>query len=72
MDLLPNITTKIECTNWENVIFVPAILSLMPIRNKFYNLVPIISILQFQDFLNQFQGYINRIKYFKKTFYHLP
>ena len=72
MDSLPNITTKIECTTWENVTFVPAILSLMPIRNKFYNLVPIISILQFQDFLNQFQGYINRIKYFKKTFYHLP
>lgn len=72
MDSLPNTKTKIECTNWENVTFVPAILSLMPIRNKFYNLVPIISILQFQDFLNQFQGYINRIKYFKKTFYHLP
>ena len=71
MDSLPNIKTKIECTNWENGIFVPAILSLIPIRNKFYNLVPIIPILQFQDFLNQFQSYISRIKYFKKKFYHL-
>ena len=71
MDSLPNIKTKIKCTNWKNVLFVPAILSLMPIRNKFYNLVPIIPILQFQDFLNQFQGYFSRIKHFKKNFYHL-
>ena len=71
MDSLPTITTKLECTTWENVTFIPAILSLIPIRNKFYDLVPIIPILQFQDFLNQFQSYITRIKYFKKTFYHL-
>ena len=71
MDSLPNISTKLECTMWKNGIFIPAILSLVPNRYKFCNLVPIIPILQLQDFLNQLRGNIQQIKIFKKTFSHL-
>jgi hypothetical protein len=68
---LPNISTKLECASWEFGIFIPAILSLVSNRHKFYNSVPIIPILKFQDFLNQLLGNIQKIKFFKKRFQHL-
>ena len=71
MDSLPNISTKIECTTWKNGIFIPAILSLVPNRYKFCNLVPIIPILQLQDFLNQLRGNTQQIRIFKKKFNYL-
>jgi hypothetical protein len=68
---LPNISNKLECDSWEFAIFVPAILSLISNRHKFYNSVPIIPILKFQNFLNQLVGNMHQIKFFKKKFNHL-
>ena len=71
LEFLPSISKKIECVEWDYGIFIPAVLSLMPNRIKFSNLVPIIPILQFQDFLNQLFGNLQQIKSYKKFFYHL-
>jgi len=67
-DSLPNIALKLECTKWSEAKFIPCILSLMPSPFKFYNQVPIVPILQLQDFLNQLPAYIGSIKFFPKTF----
>lgn len=71
MKFLPNISTKLECASWEFGIFIPAILLLISNPQKFYDSVPLIPILQFQDFLNQLLGNMQQIKFFKKSFHHL-
>jgi transcription initiation factor IIE alpha subunit len=72
LKFLPNISTKLECTSWEFGIFIPAVLTLVSNRQKFYDSVPIIPILQFQDFLNQLEGNMRQLEFFKKIFNHLP
>lgn len=69
---LPSFSKNIECAQWDYGLFIPAILTLLPAKDKFHNSVPIIPILQFQDFINQLFGYLQKIKSFKKNFYHLP
>jgi hypothetical protein len=71
MNFLPNISTKLEFVTWDSTIFIPAILSLISNRYKFFDSVPIIPILKFQDFLNQLRGNLEQLKFFKKTFSHL-
>ncbi len=68
---LPNTSSKIECAKWEGAKFVPAILSLMHGSFKFYDQVPIVPVLQLQDFLTQLPAYTDSLKYFSKTFSHL-
>jgi Holliday junction resolvase-like predicted endonuclease/predicted transcriptional regulator len=67
-DSLPNIALKLECTRWSEAKFVPSILSLMPSSFKFYYEVPIVPVLQLQDFINQLPAYIDSLKNFPKTF----
>jgi len=67
-DSLPNIALKLECAKWREAKFIPAILSLLPSSFKFYYEVPIVPILQLQDFLNQLPLYAESMKYFPKTF----
>ncbi len=67
-DLLPNVSLKLECTKWSEAKFIPCILSLVPSPFKFYNKVPIVPILQVQDFINQMPAYIQSLKFFPKTF----
>jgi Holliday junction resolvase-like predicted endonuclease len=68
---LPNISLEIECAKWNKAKLVPAILVLMPGSFKFYDKVPIVPVLQLQDFLNQLPAYIESLKYFPKEFGHL-
>jgi Holliday junction resolvase-like predicted endonuclease len=68
---LPNISLEIECTKWDKAKLVPVILSLTPGIFKFYDKVPIVPVLQLQDFLNQLPAYIESLKYFLKEFSHL-
>jgi len=63
---LPKLTEKIECTSWNRVKLVPAVLSLTAVRSKFYNKVPIVPVLQLQDFLNQLTAYVDSLKHFSK------
>ena len=68
---LPNISLKIECAKWDKAKLVPAILVLIPGSFKFYDKVPIVPVLQLQDFLSQLPAYIESLKYFLKEFNHL-
>jgi Holliday junction resolvase-like predicted endonuclease len=67
-DSLPNPSLKLECTRWSYAKFMPAILSIMPSAFKFYDKVPVVPILQLQDFLNQLPAYTETLKLFTKTF----
>ena len=65
---LPNTTLNLECTRWSEARFMPAILSLMPSAFKFYIKVPVVPILQLQDFLNQVLCYTEDLRLIKKNF----
>jgi hypothetical protein len=67
-DSLPNPKLDLECTRWRDAKFLPAVLSLMPSSIKFCDKVPIVPILQLQDFLNQLPVHIESLKYYQKTF----
>jgi Holliday junction resolvase-like predicted endonuclease len=68
---LPHVSLEIECTKWNKAKFIPTVLSLTQGRFKFYNIVPIVPVLQLQDFLNQLPAYTESLKYFSKEFDHL-
>ncbi len=65
-EFLPKLTEKIECTSWSTVKLVPAILSLTTVRSKFYNKVPIVPVLQLQDFISQLPAYMDSLKHFSR------
>ena len=67
VESLPNPVVKIEFATWQTATFVPAVLSLTESRLKFYDDVPIIPVMQFQDFINQLPAYMTEIKHFKKS-----
>jgi Holliday junction resolvase-like predicted endonuclease len=67
-DSLPNLSLKLECTRWSNAKFMPVILSIVPSAFKFYGNVPVVPILQLQDFLNQLPAYTETLKLFTKAF----
>jgi Holliday junction resolvase-like predicted endonuclease len=48
---------KFDFASWDNAKIVPAVLSLFPGRFKFYDDMPIVPVLQFQDFINQLPAY---------------
>jgi Holliday junction resolvase-like predicted endonuclease len=63
---MPKLTEKIDCASWNRVKLLPAVLSLTAVRSKFYNKVPIVPVLQLQDFLNQLPAYMDSLKHFSK------
>jgi Holliday junction resolvase-like predicted endonuclease len=63
---LPDPTVKFEFATWDFVKFVPAVLSLVTGRFKFYENVPIVSVLQLQDFLNQLPAYVDSLRHFPR------
>jgi Holliday junction resolvase-like predicted endonuclease len=63
---LPELTDKVECALWDRVKLVPAVLSLVKSRFKFYDNVPIVPVLQLQDFLSQLPAYADSLKHFSK------
>lgn len=70
-DSLPNTKLQLECTKWKKAQFMPAILSLVQGNYKFYDNVPIVPVLQLQDFVNQLPAYTYSLKSFAKNFEHL-
>jgi Holliday junction resolvase-like predicted endonuclease len=70
-DALPNVSIGIECAKWSKAKFVPAVLVLLPNRFKFCDGVPIVPVLQLQDFLSQLPLELDSVKYFDKEFTHL-
>jgi Holliday junction resolvase-like predicted endonuclease len=70
-DTLPAASLKIECAKWSKSKFVPVILSLIPSSFKFYDNVPVVPVLQLQDFLIQLPAQVESLTYFTKEFRHL-
>lgn len=68
---LPNVSLEIECAKWNKAKFIPVVLSLTQGRFEFYDRVPIVPVLQLQDFLSQLPAYTESLKYFSKEFNHL-
>lgn len=68
---LPSAGIKIECAKWEGAKFVPAVLSLIQGSFKFCEQVPIVPVLQLQDFLTQVPAYTDSLKVFTREFKHL-
>ena len=65
---LSSLFGRVECASWDRVKLVPAVLSLVTGRFKFYNDVPIVPVLQLQDFLSQLPAFVESLKHFTKTF----
>jgi Holliday junction resolvase-like predicted endonuclease len=70
-DVLPSARLKVECAKWDKAKFVPMILSLIPSSLKLYDSVPVVPILQLQDFLIQLPVHLESVKHFIKNFRHL-
>jgi Holliday junction resolvase-like predicted endonuclease len=70
-DSLPNISLKLECAKWEKTKFIPAVLSLVPSSFKFYEKVPVVPVLQLQDFISQLPAYTESLKFFSKSIRNL-
>jgi hypothetical protein len=61
---LPSPTIKIACITWIQAKFVPVVLSLVIGKFKFLEGVPIVPILQLQNFLNQLPTYAYSFTHF--------
>jgi len=68
---LPNKKLSLPCTKWSTAVFVPVILSLINASVKFYDDVPIVPILSFQDFIHELPLHLSTVKTFSKQFGHL-
>jgi Holliday junction resolvase-like predicted endonuclease len=67
-DSLPTINLNFECTFWEKAKFLPAVLSLLPGGFKFYAKVPVVPVLQLQDFITQLPAYVETLRFYPKKF----
>ncbi len=67
-DSLPNKRLTLECTKWERAKFIPTVLSLIPNAFKFYAQVPVVPVLQLQDFICQLPAYTESLRVFPRTF----
>jgi Holliday junction resolvase-like predicted endonuclease len=56
---------RVGLDGWRQAILFPVILSLFPGPVKFYNKVPVVPILQLQNFLDEFQGHMNELAHFR-------
>jgi Holliday junction resolvase-like predicted endonuclease len=70
-DVLPEGVRNLPVARWEHAKFFPVVLSLIPSRFKFWNNVPVVPVLQFQDFINQMPLYASSLKFFSRRFQKL-
>jgi len=65
-DALPSYYEKARLIEWKSATIIPLILSLFPGSFKFYNNVPIVPVLQFQDFINELPLEVDSLACFRK------
>jgi Holliday junction resolvase-like predicted endonuclease len=68
---LPAVSLDFECSRWKHAKIVPVVLSLVVSRFKFVDNVPVVPVLQFQDFLSQLPTNVDSLKFFSREFMHL-
>jgi Holliday junction resolvase-like predicted endonuclease len=69
---LPNPKVRLECGSWSSAKFVPVILSLIKNELKFCAGVPVVPILELQDFLSQLPAYADSLLSFSSAVYGQP
>jgi predicted transcriptional regulator/Holliday junction resolvase-like predicted endonuclease len=62
---LQDIQREIGLEDWKQATLFPVILSLFPGPVKFYSKVPVVPILQLQNFLDEFQGHMTELTHFR-------
>jgi len=67
-NFLPNLKLNLGCTQWAKAKFVPAVLSLFPCAYKYIYEVPVVPVLQIQEFIHQLPANIHEVKFFAKSF----
>ena len=67
-DGLPSHKIKVDCSGWKCAKFIPVILSLIPSSFKFCGNVPVVSVLQLQDFLVQMPALTESLRVFWREF----
>jgi len=63
-EALPSLQEEIGLVHWRQATLIPIVLSLVPGPQKFYNNVPIVPILQLQNFLNELPAHIISLTHF--------
>ncbi len=64
-EALPSLQRRIRLTEWTQAIFFPVIVSLFPGPAKFFENVPVVPILQLQNFLDELPGHIMALTHFR-------
>jgi len=64
---LNSLQRKINLSEWKQATLFPVILSLFPGPVKFYSKVPVVPILQLQNFVDEFQGHTKELTHYKVT-----
>jgi len=67
-EALPSLQKKIGLFQWRQATLIPVVLSLVPGPLKFYNKVPIVPILQIQNFLNELLAHATALTHFRAYF----
>lgn len=68
---LPNPAFKTDFSSWDKIKAIPVVLTLVTGQFKFHHSVPVVSVLQLQDFLSQFFAYQGSLLYFPLHVNHL-
>ncbi len=63
-DVLPRIYTRIKLDKWKYAIVIPIMLSLLQGPFKYHRKIPIVPVLQLQNFLNELPAHIDSLTYF--------
>lgn len=64
VDALPSLFEEMGMVHWKNATLIPVVLSLVPGPFKVYNRVPIVPILQLQNFLDELPVHITSLMHF--------
>lgn len=70
-EAMPDIHQHFECSKWDKAKFLPAIVTLFPGALKFYDDVPVVPVMQIQDFIHQIPAFADSLKCFTRNFTHL-
>jgi Holliday junction resolvase-like predicted endonuclease len=65
VEALPSLQKRVLLDGWTHAILFPAILSLFPGPAKFFQNVPVVPILQLQNFLDELPGHIASLTQFR-------
>jgi Holliday junction resolvase-like predicted endonuclease len=67
-EALPSLQKEIGLVQWRQATLIPVVLSLVPGPLKFYDKVPIVPILQIQNFLNELPAHATALTHFRAYF----